>query len=91
MLAAFLNEYGVDVNVVNKGSQVSRDELHSMENATRAIIEQRLECRARDLDIVRGWGYNITVTPNVGRSSADTDADTDTDTNAEGDGENGTV
>lgn len=97
LLAAFLNEYGVDVSVVNKGSQVSRDELHSMENATRAIIEQRLECRARDLDIVRGWGYNITVTPNVGRSSinADTNADTNTDTNTDTDtergGENGTV
>ena len=90
LLAAFLNEYGVDVSVVNKGSQVSRDELHSMENATRAIIEQRLECRARDLDIVRSWGYNITVAPNVGRSRADTDADTDT--GAEGDSENnGTV
>ena len=89
LLAAFLNEYGVDVSVVNKGSQVSRDELHSMENATRAIIGQRLECRARDLDIVRSWGYNITVTPNVGRSSADTDTDTITD--AERGGENGTV
>ena len=89
LLAAFLNEYGVDVNVVNKGSQVSRDELHSMENATRAIIEQRLECRARDLDIVRSWGYNITVAPNVGRSSIN--ADTDTNTGTEGDGENGTV
>lgn len=91
LLAAFLNEYGVDVSVVNKGSQVSRDELHSMENATRAIIEQRLECRVRDLDIVRSWGYNITVTPNVGRSSADTDTDTDAGPDAEGDGENGTV
>lgn len=68
LLAAFLNEYGIDVNVVNKGSQVSRDELHSMENAVGAIVQQRLDCRNRDLGIVRAWGYNITVTPNVGRT-----------------------
>lgn len=68
LLAAFLNEYGIDVNVVNKGSQVSRDELHSMENAVGAIVQQRLDCRNRDLDTVREWGYNINVTPNVGRT-----------------------
>lgn len=68
LLAAFLNEYGIDVNVVNKGSQVSRDELHSMENAVGAVVEQRLNCRKRDLDIVRDWGYDITVTPNIGRT-----------------------
>ena len=68
LLAAFLNEYGIDVNVVNKGSQVSRDELHSMERAVGAVVEQRLNCRERDLDIVRDWGYDITVTPNVGRT-----------------------
>lgn len=96
LLAAFLNEYGVDVNVVNKGSQVSRDELHSMENATKSVIEQRLECRRRDLEIVRGWGYDIDVVPNVGRSdptATDTETETETaaDTDAEGDSENGTV
>ena len=68
LLAAFLNEYGLDVNVVNKGSQVSVDELHSMANATRAIVGQRLECRARDLDIARGWGFDIDVAPNYGRT-----------------------
>ena len=68
LLAAFLNEYGIDVNVINKGSQVSRDELHSMENAVGAVVEQRLNCRERDLDIVRDWGYDITVTPNIGRT-----------------------
>lgn len=68
LLAAFLNEYGIDVNVVNKGSQVSRDELHSMKNAVGAVVEQRLNCRERDLDIVRDWGYDITVTPNIGRT-----------------------
>lgn len=69
LLAAFLNEYGVDVNVINKGSQVSRDELHSMENAVGATVQQRLECRQQNLDIVRGWGYKIDVFPNVGRTS----------------------
>ena len=68
LLAAFLNEYGIDVNVVNKGSQVSRDELHSMERAVGAVVEQRLNCRERDLGIVRDWGYDITVTPNIGRT-----------------------
>ena len=68
LLAAFLNEYGLDVNVVNKGSQVSVDELHSMANATRAIVGQRLECRTRDLDAVRGWGFDIDVAPNYGRT-----------------------
>ena len=63
-----MNEYGLDVNVVNKGSQVSVDELHSMANATRAVVSQRLECRARDLDIVRSWGFDIDVTPNYGRT-----------------------
>lgn len=69
LLAAFLNEYGIDVNVINKGSQVSRDELHSMESAVGATVEQRLECRKRDLDIVRSWGYNIEVMPNLGRTT----------------------
>lgn len=69
LLAAFLNEYGIDVNVVNKGSQVSRDELHSMERAVSATVQQRLNCRKRNLDIVRGWGFKIDVFPNVGRSN----------------------
>jgi hypothetical protein len=67
LLSAFLGEYGIDVNVVNKGSQVSKDELHSMRDAVSATVQQRLECRERDLDIVREWGYDITVAPNVGR------------------------
>ena len=67
LLAAFLNEYGLDVNVVNKGSQVSEDELHSMRNAAQAVVAQRLECRKRDLDIVRSWGFEIDVKPNIGR------------------------
>ena len=67
LLAAFLNEYGIDVNVVNKGSQVSRDELHSMESAVNAVVEQRLECRRMSLDIIRDWGFNIDVKPNIGR------------------------
>ena len=69
LLAAFLNEYGIDVNVVNKGSQVSRDELHSMESAVGATVQQRLECRSQDLDTVRSWGYTIEVAPNVGRTT----------------------
>lgn len=67
LLAAFLNEYGIDVNVVNKGSQVSRDELHSMESAVNAVVEQRLECRRMSLDTIRKWGFNIDVKPNIGR------------------------
>ena len=67
LLAAFLGEYGIDVNVVNKGSQVSKDELHSMAEAVSATVQQRLNCRARDLDTVREWGYDISVEPNVGR------------------------
>lgn len=67
LLAAFLQEYGIDVNVINKGSQVSRDELHSMQDAVSAVVQQRLECRKRDLDIVRGWGYKIDVRPTIGR------------------------
>lgn len=69
LLAAFLNEYGIDVNVVNKGSQVSRDELHSMERAVMSVTEQRYKCRYRDLEVVRGWGFNIEVTPGAGVSS----------------------
>ena len=68
MLAAFLNEYGIDVNVVNKGSQVSKDELHSMEKAISATVKQRFDCRSRDLDIVRAWGFDIDVKPNIGRA-----------------------
>ena len=75
LLAAFLNEYGIDVNVVNKGSQVTRDELHSMGAAVSAVIAQRLQCRQRELDTVRNWGYNITVTVGEGRGQADTDED----------------
>ena len=69
LLAAFLNEYGIDVNVVNKGSQVSKDELHSMERAVSATVQQRLECRQRNLDVVRGWGFKIDVAPNIGRTN----------------------
>lgn len=67
LLAEFMNEYGIDVNVVNKGSQVSRDELHSMEKAISAVVKQRLECRKRDLDIIRSWGLSIDVKPGIGR------------------------
>lgn len=73
LLAAFLNEYGIDVNVINKGSQVSKDELHSMGAAVNAVLMSRYECRARDLDIVRSWGYQIDVKP--GYSRGDTNAD----------------
>ncbi len=88
LLAAFLNEYGIDVNVVNKGSQVSRDELHSMRNATTSIVEQRLECRSRDLETIREqWGFNITVIPNSGvtnpNETPETDTENDTDTESE--------
>ena len=68
MLAAFLNEYGIDVNVVNTGSQVSKDELHSMEKAISATVKQRFDCRARDLDTVRAWGFDVDVKPNIGRA-----------------------
>ena len=73
MLAAFLNEYGIDVNVVNKGSQVSKDELHSMEKAISATVKQRFDCRARDLDTVRAWGFDIDVKPNIGRADIEQD------------------
>lgn len=63
ILASFLQEYGLDVDVINKGSQVTKDEIHSMSAAVSAVISQRLECRERDLDIVRGWGFEIEVKP----------------------------
>lgn len=69
LLAAFMGEYGVDVNVVNKGSQVSRDELHSMENAVGAIVANRLKCRREALELIRGWGYKINVRPALGRTT----------------------
>lgn len=75
VLSAFLNEYGLDVDMINKGSQITRDELHSMSDAVTAIVAQRLECRRRNLDIVRSWGYDIDVFPNVARGTAITDSD----------------
>lgn len=69
IISSFLNEYGLDVDMINKGSQITRDELHSMSDAVNAVVSQRLECRRRDLDIVRSWGYNIDVYPNVGRGT----------------------
>ncbi len=67
LLSAFLNEYGLSVECVNKMAQVSVSELHSMDNATAAIVESRLECRSRQLDIVRSWGYDISVEKGVAR------------------------
>lgn len=67
LLAAFLAEYGLSVNCVNKMAQVTSSELHSMDGATSAIIESRLRCRERDLDIVRSWGVDISVKPGTGR------------------------
>lgn len=67
LLSAFLNEYGLSVECVNKMAQVSVSELHSMDSATAAIIDSRLECRARQLDLVRSWGYDIRVEKGVAR------------------------
>ena len=67
LLSAFLNEYGLSVECVNKMAQVSVSELHSMDSATAAIIDSRLECRARQLDLVRSWGYDISVEKGVAR------------------------
>lgn len=64
LLAQFFNEYGLDVNVVNKRAQVNSDELHSMDSAVGAVVSQRLECRERDLDVVRDWGFDIQVNVN---------------------------
>lgn len=71
LLSAFLNEYGLSVECVNKMAQVSVSELHSMDSATEAIFESRLECRTRQLDIIRGWGYSIEVEPGVARGKPD--------------------
>lgn len=67
LLAKFLNEFGIDVQNINKGSQITNDELHSMGAAVSAIINERLQCRTRQLDIVRGWGINIDVKPSQAR------------------------
>lgn len=64
LLSQFFNEYGIDVNVVEKSAQVSTDEIHSMDNAVGAIVSQRYKCRTQNLDIVRGWGIDIDVTVN---------------------------
>ena len=72
LLSAFLNEYGLSVECVNKMAQVSVSELHSMDSATTAIIDSRLECRARQLDIVRAWGYDISVEKGVARGVSTT-------------------
>ena len=83
LLAAFLNEYGIDVNVVNKGSQVTRDELHSMGAAVSAVIEQRKRCRERELDLVRSWGYEISVSVGAGRGNTQTDEQSADEQNGE--------
>ena len=45
-----------------------------MDSATAAIIDSRLECRSRQLDIVRSWGYDISVEKGVARGvTLDTD------------------
>lgn len=67
LLSAFLNEFGLSVECVNKMAQVSVSELHSMDSATAAIIDSRLECRVRELDLVRSWGYDIKVEPGIAR------------------------
>jgi len=64
LLSQFFNEYGLDVNVINKSAQVNNSELHSMDSAVGAVISQRLYCREHDLNIVRSWGVDISVTVN---------------------------
>lgn len=93
ILSEFLNEYGLDVDMINKGSQITRDELHSMSDAVNAIVGERLECRTRHLDIVRSWGVKIDVSPNISRGTyyhdtmgkENNDNETDTNTSVTGD------
>ena len=85
LLSAFLNEYGLSVECVNKMAQVSVSELHSMDSATAAIIDSRLECRSRQLDLVRSWGYDISVEKGGARGVT---LDTDENQNKQGAEEN---
>lgn len=67
-------------------AQVSVSELHSMDSATAAIIDSRLECRSRQLDIVRSWGYDISVEKGVARGvefTADNKDEQEVEENAE--------
>lgn len=84
LLSAFLNEYGLSVECINKMAQVSTSELHSMDSATKAIMESRLECRSRELDLIRSWGYEISVSPGVARGAHVEYKSTESDENEEG-------
>lgn len=69
LLVNFLNEFGIDATNLNKAAQVTTDELHSHAAAVSAIVAERLECRRRSLDLVRSWGVDIDVVPNVARGA----------------------
>ena len=71
LLAAFLAEYGLEYDMVDKGSQIVTGELHAQTDMINAIVQSRLDCRRRNLDIVRGWGVNIDVQPNRARGCPD--------------------
>lgn len=86
LLANFLREYGLDVDMVNKGSQITSDELHSMVDAVSAVVVSRYQCRARDLDIVRGWGHDIDVKIGVGRGGNSDGNNRDNDTRVDNGG-----
>ena len=47
-----------------------------MEKAISATVKQRFDCRARDLDTVRAWGFDIDVKPNIGRSDIEQETET---------------
>lgn len=71
LLAAFLSEYGLEYDMVDKGSQIVTGELHAQTDMINAIVQTRLDCRRRNLDIVRGWGFDIDVQPNRARGCPD--------------------
>ena len=64
---------------------MTKDELHSMEQAVSATVKQRFDCRARDLDVVRSWGFDIDVKPNIGRADIEQDEQSEPEETETGD------
>lgn len=63
LMSRFLRTYGIDVENVNKGSQILSDELHGFSNAAAIPTEDKFKCRVRACKKVRDiLGIDIDVT-----------------------------
>ena len=63
LMSRFLRTYGIDVENVNKGSQILSDELHGFSNASAIPTEDKFKCRVNACKKIKDiLGIDIDVT-----------------------------